>query len=67
MIVPSHTIKDPSTMRHSFDNDVILGTGSADGDKYNGDEEGTLSHRKLVQPGEEEAKNDYITPLKYDT
>ena len=37
-----------------------------DDDKYNGEEEGTLSHRKLVQP-REESKDDYVKPLNYDT
>ena len=53
VIIPSHTFKDPSTMRHSQDNDAILRDDddcADDDDKYIGDEEGTLSHRKLVQP-----------------
>ena len=33
-MAPSHIIKDPSTMRHSFDNDAIL--VDADDDNYNG-------------------------------
>ena len=40
-------------MRHSQDNDAILRDDddcADDDDKYIGDEEGTLSHRKLVQP-----------------
>ena len=57
-------------MRHSFDNDAML--EDVDDYKYNGEEEGTLSHRKLVQTDnlhntQEESKNDYITPLNYDT
>ena len=51
-------------MRHSFDNDAML--VDVDDDKYNGEEEGTLSHRKLVHP-QEESKNDHITPLNYVT
>ena len=48
--------QEPITKRHSFD-DAML--GDADDDKYNCGEEGTLSHRKLVQPDniQEESKD----------